>query len=141
MTRLCMLLRDERGATVVELAFALPILIAMIWMIVQLGFVFRANSGMQQALGEGARYATLCVNPNANLGCGQPTPGQVKARMEAAVGGNEMGTFTADTPTSGILEGAQYYDLTVRFTMPTSLLVYPGPTVNLSKSKRVWVAS
>lgn len=135
------ILRDERGATVVELAFALPILIAMIWMIVQLGFVFRANSGMQQALGEGARYATLCVNPNANLGCGQPTPAQVKARMEAAVGGNEMGTFAADTPKAGVLEGAQFYDLTVRFSMPTSLLIYPGPTISLSKSKRVWVAS
>lgn len=135
------LLRDERGATVIEFAFALPILIAMIWMIVQMGFVLRANSGMQQALGEGARYATLCLNPSANLGCGQPTPAQVKTRMEAAVGGDEMGTFTADTPTSGTLEGAQYYDLTVRFTMPTTLVVYPGPTINLSKSKRVWVAS
>ena len=34
--------RDEEGAAVIEMAFALPILIIMIWMIVQLGLVFRA---------------------------------------------------------------------------------------------------
>ena len=134
-------LSDSSLSNLIWLVAMLKIVISMIWMIVQLGFVFRANSGMQQALGEGARYATLCVNPNANLGCGQPTPAQVKARMEAAVDGNEMGTFAADTAKAGVLEGAQFYDLTVRFSMPTSLLIYPGPTINLSKSKRVWVAS
>jgi Flp pilus assembly protein TadG len=141
MKQLHALLRDERGATVVELAFALPVFIALIWMLVQLGFVFRANAGIQQALGEGARFATLCVNPNANLGCGQPTVAQVQARMQATVGGHEMGTFEAETPVPGVSGGAAYYDLRVNFSMPTSLLIYPGPTVTLSKTKRVWVAS
>ncbi len=49
------LTRNEEGAAVIEMAFALPILIVMIWMIVQLGLVFRAMSGIQHALGEGAR--------------------------------------------------------------------------------------
>ena len=31
----------------------------MLWAIVQLGLMYRANSGIQHALGEGARYATL----------------------------------------------------------------------------------
>jgi hypothetical protein len=61
--------------------------------------------------------------------------------MQAAVGGAEMGTFTAQLPTRGIAGGATYYDLTVNYTMPTSLIMFPGPTVSLSKSKRVWVAS
>ena len=39
--------RDESGAAVIELAFALPILIILIWMIVQLGLVLRAMSGIQ----------------------------------------------------------------------------------------------
>ena len=141
MTNISALIRDERGATVIEFAFALPILVVMLWMLVQLGFMLRANAGIQQALGEGARFATLCVNPDVNLGCRQPTEAQVKARMEAAVGGHELGTFTAETPTRGDLDGAVYYDLRVTFSMPTSLIIYPGPTVSLGKSKRVWVAS
>lgn len=140
MIRFRSLVRDERGATVLEFAFALPVLVVMIWMITQLGFILRANAGIQQALGEGARYATLCLNPSI-LGCTPPTPAQIKARMEAAVGGAELGTFAASTPTSGTSGGASYYDLRVTYSMPTSLLLFPGPTVVLGKSKRVWVAS
>ena len=55
--------RDDRGAAAVEMAFALPIFVVMIWAFVQLAQVYRAVAGMQQALGEGARYATLCLNP------------------------------------------------------------------------------
>lgn len=140
MTHLKTLLRDERGATVLEFAFAFPVLVVMIWMITQLGFIFRANAGIQQALGEGARYATLCLNPSI-IGCTPPTPAQVKTRMEGAVGGTHMGVFTALTPVQGTSGGARYYDLRVTYTMPTSLLLFPGPTISLGKSKRVWVAS
>ena len=34
--------RDDRGAAVIETAFALPALILMMWMLVQAGLVFRA---------------------------------------------------------------------------------------------------
>ena len=64
--------RDEQGAAAIEMAFALPILILMIWMIVQLAQVYRAMAGIQQALGQGARYATLCLNPTTD-GCSVPT--------------------------------------------------------------------
>ena len=49
--------RDERGVAVIEMALALPALIVLIWGIAQLGMVYRAMSGIQHALGEGARLA------------------------------------------------------------------------------------
>jgi Flp pilus assembly protein TadG len=132
---------DERGATVIEFAFAFPVLIVMLWAIVQLGFILRANAGIQQALGEGARFATLCPNPTI-LGCTPPNRDAIRTRMLEAVGGTELGTFNADRPTLLTdVSGARYYDLRVTYTMPTSLLLFPGPTVNLGKTKRVWVAS
>jgi len=135
------LIRDEQGATVVELAFALPVLVVMIWMITQLGFILRANAGIQQALGEGARFATLCPNPSI-LGCTPPTPTEIKTRMLDAVGGTHMGNFDAELPELQTdLSGARFYVLRVTYSMPTSLLLFPGPTVNLGKRKRVWVAS
>jgi Flp pilus assembly protein TadG len=134
--RLC---RDDRGAAIVELAFALPILIVMIWMLVQLAQVYRAVAGMQQGLGEGARYATLCLNPSTT-GCSSPTVDQVKNKINSQVVGVGPGTFTVTTPVSGTSGTSKYYDLTVNYTQPTSLLLLPGPTINVRRSKRVWIA-
>jgi Flp pilus assembly protein TadG len=131
---------DEHGVAAVEMALALPILVVMLYMFIQLGEVYRAMSGIQQALGQGARYATLCLNPGAT-GCNVPTGQQVHDKVIASVYGIGPGTFDANTPTLQT-DGStgKYYDLTVTYSQPTSLLLFPGPTVNVSRSKRVWVA-
>jgi Flp pilus assembly protein TadG len=130
---------DEDGATVVELAFALPIFIVMVYMIVQLGEVYFAVAGMQQALGQGARYATLCVSPTIS-GCSAPTAAQIKTAVQNSVFGTGTGQFTVEDPVSGSSGTAKYYDLTVDYTQSTSLLLLPGPTISVSRSKRVWIA-
>jgi len=129
----------EDGAAVIEMAFALPVLIVMIWAFVQLAEVYRALAGIQQALGQGARYATLCLSPSAT-GCSVPTTANVKTQIQNSVYGVGPGTFTVSNPVSGTSGGAQYYDLTVSYTQSTSLLLFPGPTITVSRSKRVWVA-
>jgi Flp pilus assembly protein TadG len=132
--------RSEDGAAAVEMAFALPVLIVLIWMFVQLAQVYRAMAGIQQALGEGARYATLCLNPSAS-GCTVPTADQVKTKINDTVYGIGPGTFTVPTPTSGNDGGTgNYYDLTVEYSQPTTLLLFPGPTIDVTRSKRVWIA-
>jgi len=130
---------DERGAAVVEMAFALPVLIVMIWAFVQLAQIYRAVSGIQQALGQGARLATLCV-PTIN-GCSIPTGQQVHDKMMDSVYGIGPGSFTANIPTKQTSGTTAYYDLQVTYTQPTNLLIFPGPTINVNRSKRVWVAS
>lgn len=133
------LAQDSRGAAVVEMAFAFPILIAMIYMFTQLAQVYRAAAGIQQALGEGARYATLCLNPTTS-GCTTPTATQISTRINASVYGIGPGTFTVPTPTKSTQGTGSYYDLTVNYTQPTNLLFVPGPTITVSRSKQVWVA-
>ena len=134
------LIRDERGVATIEIAFALPVLLIMIWMIIQLGMVYRALAGIQQALGEGARYATLCINPSA-IGCSSPTPDQVQTKINDSVYGIGPGTFTVPLPTASSGATSKYYDLKVNYSQDTSLLLVPGPTINVSRSKRVWIAS
>jgi Flp pilus assembly protein TadG len=142
------LAKDQRGAAAVEMAFAVPIFIVMIWAFVQLAQVYRAVAGMQQALGEGARYATLCLTQSAT-GCAAPDPGTgtspaagtIKAKIYTSVYGIGPGTFTVDDPTLVTSGTAKYYDLTVRYTQPTNLLMFPGPTMALTRSKRVWIAN
>ena len=132
---------NDEGAAVVEMAFALPALVVMLYMIVQLGEVYRAMAGIQQALGQGARYATLCLNPS-NTGCNVPTGQQVHDKVVASVYGIGPGQFNANIPTLQTTgTTGKYYDLTVTYSQNTSLLLFPGPTINVSRSKRVWVAS
>ena len=50
------------------------------------------------------------------------------------------GSFAIATPTTGNADGANYMDLRVTYTQATDLLLFPGPTISVSRSKRVWVA-
>ncbi len=121
------IIRDERGVATVEMAFAFPILMIMLWMIIQLGLVFRAVSGMQHALGEGARYATIFP---------RPTDTAISQRISDKVYGSGPGTFTVATPA----DGTGFVTLQVSYTQPTSLLFLPGPTISLTRTKKVWIA-
>ena len=132
MKRLRNLRRDYRGAAVIELAFALPVLIVLMWMIVQLGLVFRAMSGIQHGLGQGARTATLFPKPTDTV---------IKQEILDAVYGIGPGSFTVATPLTGTADGATYLDLKVSYTQKTDLLLFSGPTINVSRAKRVWVAT
>ena len=124
--------RDKRGAAVIEMAFALPALIIMMWVIIQLGLVFRAMSGIQHGLGEGARFATLYP---------KPTDAAIKSKITATVYGIGPGSFTIPTPTAGVADGANYLDLKVTYSQQTDLLLLRGPLITVSRSKRVWIAS
>lgn len=139
MTRL--LTRDERGAATIEMAFAVPIFVVMVYMFFQFAQMYRALSGIQQGLGEGARYATLCLTPTSS-GCTIPDKDSIKAKINASVYGIGPGVFSIDDPSLKTASaGGKYYDLTVRYTQHTSLLLFPGPDISISRSKRVWVAT
>jgi Flp pilus assembly protein TadG len=129
MKRFKKLRADENGAAMIEMAFALPIFLMLIWMVFQLGLIFRANAGIQNALGEGARFATLFPTP---------ADADITAKMLATVDGIGPGTFT---PTLTANNTEKYRDLQVTYTQSTNLIMIPGPTVKITKKKRVWVAS
>ena len=138
MTRLHKLIRDRSGVSAIEFALAFPIFIQMIWMIFQAGFVFQAVSGMQHALGEGARYATIYP---------RPTKDAIKQRIyDRVYGTSGVGTFTVADPTPGPNEmngtatAATSLILSVKYEQATSLLIVPGPTISLTRTKQVWIA-
>lgn len=132
MKILAKLRKNDEGAAIIEMAFALPIFLTMLWAIVQLGLVFRANSGIQNALGEGARYATLFPTPSDT---------EIVQRMRDTVDGIGPGTFTPTLtlPPTGSTE--KYRDLRVTYTQATDLIMFRGPTITITRRKRVWIAS
>jgi Flp pilus assembly protein TadG len=141
MIRRRRLFRDQQGAAVIEAAFALPVLVVMLWVFIQLAEVYRALAGIQQALGQGARYATLCASASTATGCSAPSTSSVKTDIQNSVYGIGPGTFTVSDPVTGSDGTGSYYDLTVSYSQPTSLLLVPGPTISVTRSKRVWIAN
>lgn len=140
-------IRDERGAAVIEIAFALPTVILFIWGIFQLGIIFQANAGMQHALGEGARLATICLNPTAAGVCSTAPDADIEERISETLFGTGLGDFdvevsrpTDDPSTPADESDVDYLTLTATFSMPTNFLFFEGPDLDLTRSKVVYVA-
>lgn len=132
------IVRDQRGAAAIEMAIALPVLVSMIYGIFTLGQLFEANAGMQHALGEGARMGNLCFTPS-NGACTLPTSTELSDKVNAKLFGTRNGTF--DTPTvSTSTASSGYVTITVRYHQTMNFLFFTGPTVNLTRSKRVYLA-
>ena len=133
MKLLNLLRRDERGVAVIEIAIVLPVLILFIYGIFQIGILYQANAGMQHALGEGARFATLCKPVSG--GCNVASDADIKSRMNSVVFGTKPGTFTIPDPTTS----NRVMTLQVNYSQPMNFLFFAGPTVNLTRTKTVYL--
>lgn len=133
MRKLLRLRRDERGAGAVEFALTVPVLITMIYGIFEFSQLYEANAGMQHALGEGARFATLCVK--TSTGCSAQTDADIKAKMNAKLFGPVGG---GGFNVQDIVAGTNSKTLTVTYTRSMNFLFFRGPTITLTRSKLVY---
>ncbi|HYX46947.1 MAG TPA: TadE family protein [Sphingomicrobium sp.] len=130
------LLKNEGGAAVIELAIALPVLVTMIYGIFECSQLYEANAGMQHALGEGARIATLCVpDANATSGCDNPTDTAILNGESAKLFRPAGGSFSLTIPSAA----AGYKTLQITYTRSMNFLLVPGPTITLTRTKQVYV--
>ena len=128
--------RNERGASAIEFALAAPIIIAMIYGIFTLGQLFEADAGMQHGLGEGARYATLCLNPTSAGVCTVPTDTQITNKVTSKLYGpasNLTPMITTDTT-------AKTKTISLTYTTTPSFLFFNAPAVSMTRSKVVYYA-
>jgi hypothetical protein len=123
---------DDRGAATVEMALTLPILLMFIYGIFTIGVVLAANAGMQHALGEGARLATLYPTPDN---------GRIRDRMAAKVFGVHVGTFSTPTVTDPPSGQGGYRILSVSFSVTPNFLFFNGPQINLTRQKKVYLSN
>jgi Flp pilus assembly protein TadG len=145
-------LLDEQGTAATEMAIALPVLVMMIYGIFQMSVLFYANAGMQHALGEGARFATLysterTISVSTTSGGATTTTSKkvyypsetaVKTLMSSKLFGPNDGTFTISEPT---YDASGFYYLHIRYVRPMDFLFFQGPTITLNRDKRVYLAT
>lgn len=125
------LLRDESGGAVVEMAIVTPILVVMMWGIFQIGMIFEAQAGMQHALGEAARMATIYPTPSDTA---------IQAKITSTKFGVSKGTWgTPQIDNTNLANG--YKVITVTYSVPINFLYRRSRTITLTKSKRVYVSA
>ena len=122
--------RSEEGASATEFALAFPVLVTMMWGIFQFGVLFGSDAGMQHALGEGARFATIWPTP---------TDTQVKQRMTDELFQMGYGSFTIDDPVRDAANG--FIDLEITYQFTPNLLFFTLPQVTLTRTKRAYVTT
>jgi Flp pilus assembly protein TadG len=81
--------RNERGAVAVELALVLPILVLLVFGIIEFGRAYNANVELQGAVREGARSLSL-----------GGTPGQAESAVQGAASNLTPMTFSNETACS-----------------------------------------
>ena len=121
---------DRSGSTAVEFAVAVPVLVSFVWGIFQVGLLYRANAGMQHALGEAARFATIW-----------PTPSDTAIQAKITSGKFGLNNGTWGTPTIQTDTTANTKLITVTYSQPTDFLFFQGPTVSLTRSKLVYLST
>lgn len=125
------LVRDDRGVAAVQMALALPVLVLFLWGILQVGMVMAADAGMQHALGEGARVATLYPTPSDTV---------IQQKITDKVFGTFIGTYVVDSPATTIAATTKYKDLRVSYSVTPDFLFFTGPQVNFTRTKRVYLS-
>ena len=136
--------RDQRGAAAIEAAIAVPVLVVMIYGVFAIGQLFEANAGMEHALGEGARYATLCpslsVSGNSST-CTTHTGTEIIAYVNNKLFGANNGNGTWSAPTLDTSTASSgYVTLTVTYQPSMQFAFYTLPTFTVTRSKRIYLA-
>jgi Flp pilus assembly protein TadG len=127
-------LRDERGTAAIEFVIAVPVLVMMIWGIFQVGVLFEANAGVEQALGEGARLATI-YDPATHA---RPTNDAISNKIVSAKFGVSSGGWQTPTIDDSTEADDGYITISVEYDVTPDFLFFHGPAVVISKSKRVY---
>lgn len=125
------LLKDIRGAAVIEFAFALPAIAIIMMGILQMGLVLHASGGMRHALAEGIRFAR--VNPEA-------TDVEVERYARAALLGIDEDGITAltfDRSTSAT--GASLGRMNMRYEIAVVIPFISLPPFVLNETKTTYL--
>ena len=126
MRQLRYLARRTDGSAAVEFAFGVPVLLLMVFGMLQLGLVMQANAGVQQALGEAARQATIF-----------PTPSD--GELQTTITNTKFGTGAGTWSTPIIVNGTGTKTITVTYTQPLDWIFFTT-NASITKSKVIYLS-
>lgn len=121
---------DRRGAAAAEFAIGVPIFMLMIFACFQFGSLFLANAGLQNAVGEGARMATLWPRRSA---------ADITAEINASRFGLVPANLSAPQLTYGSSAGQDFVDVTMTYTVRLDFIFFSVDGVTLRQTRRAYL--
>ncbi len=119
-----------RGVAAAEFALALPILGLFLAGISQMGILFAANAGLQQAVGEGARLATIYPRPD---------DATIVARIRNASFALNANFLDSPSLTHGVANGVPYIDISLTYHPPLNFIFFSGPQISIQQTRRAYI--
>lgn len=83
-------LKSEKGAALVEMAIALPLLLLVVWGMIDFARAYYTSNSLSTAVREGARYAAVLDNPSAQVAA-------IRAKVKGAFNGLGSDTILTDS--------------------------------------------
>ena len=124
--------RDTRGATTVEMAFALPVLIIVMIGILQFGMILQASGAMRHGIGEGLRTAKVDATASSTT---------IENKIKKQLRGINQNGIKKVAFTRGTEGGADYGEARIEYTMQPVIPFAALPEIKLTESRRVWLPS
>lgn len=122
-------LRDTKGASAVEFALVVPAFILILVGLAQLGVVFFANAGLNNALAEGARSATVFPRPSVE---------DIEDEINASRFGLDPAQLTISEFEFTDAGGITFTDIQMSYSLSLNFIVTEMP-LTLRQSRRVYV--
>lgn len=126
------LLRNDRGSSTVDFAFALPVVAIIMLGTIQLGIYLQAAGTLRHALGEGIRYAK--VDPDA-------TQSQVLEEVKDEMPSMNSDNITKLTFERGTTNGADYGRIAISYKLEPIVPLVPVPAITISEEKTAYLPS
>jgi hypothetical protein len=122
--------RDRRAAAAAEVAIAIPVLMLMLFATVQFGALFLANAGLQNAVGEGARVATLWP---------RRTSGEITTEINASKFGLNPAGLSQPQLTYGQVGGQDFVDVSMTYTTDLDFIFFKVEDIQLQETRRAYM--
>jgi Flp pilus assembly protein TadG len=122
--------RDRRGSTAFEFAAVVPVMVLALFSCLQFGILFYANAGLQNAIGEGARLATLWPRRNQ---------AQIAAQINASDFGLDPARLQPTQFSFGRAGGQDFVQITMTYNTELNFLFFRIPGVTLTETRRAYL--
>lgn len=125
------LLADSRGATLVEFAIVLPILMLFRFGAVQVGELFFAKADLRNAVANGARVASVYPRPQNHV---------IEEAVQERIAGLEESQIDGPFITNGTsASGLDVTDISVRYSQLVDFPIFKTSPIKLEETQRVFV--
>ncbi|WP_298022925.1 TadE/TadG family type IV pilus assembly protein [uncultured Parasphingopyxis sp.] len=121
--------RDRRGSVGVETTLTLPVLIVLIFGIIQVSNLLWAQASLSNAVGQAARYATIYPSPSDS---------QIEAYARSSQLGIDAERVHDVSVDRGTASGRNYVEISMSYSAPTTLIFFEGPDVTLTHQRRAY---